>query len=298
MTVPRRILKNVTYLLTRRCLGRRFLLTPSKRINGLFTYLLASAAERYGVILHAICVLSDHYHCVITDPQGKLPLFSQYLDSLLARSLNALHGRWESFWAPGSYSAVTLLTPRDVVEKIAYVLANPASAGLVQHGSHWPGVWSSPEQIGGAALEVTRPGEFFREQGPLPPTVKLRFACPVGFASLEQFRSDLVGALSELEEEAARRLVKAGRWFRGVRRVLRQRPHERALSKEPRRGLRPRLASRDPWKRLEAIGRLKKFLREYRRAWLEFARGAREAIFPAGTYWMRVAHGVRCAAAG
>ena len=298
MTAPRRVLKNVTYLITRRCLGRMFLLTPSKRTNGLLAFLLAAAAERYGIILHAVCVLSDHYHCVLTDPDGKLPLFSQFLDSLVARSLNAIHGRWESFWAPGSYSAVTLLTPRDVVEKIAYALANPASAGLVEHGRDWPGVWSAPEQIGGVPLEVDRPGEFFREHGPVPPKASLRFACPAGFESVEHFRRALQAALAELEEQAADRVAKAGRSFRGLRRILRQRPDERALSNEPRRGLRPRLASRDRWKRLEAIGRLKKFLQEYRRAWLEFAGGAREAIFPTGTYWIRVAHGVRCAAGG
>ena len=148
MTAPRQILPGVTYLVTRRCFQRQFLLRPSPLVNQVFLFLLAAAAHRFGVQVHAFCVLSNHFHLVVTDPQARLPAFEQYLDSLVARALNASLGRSESFWSPASYSAVALLTPQDVVEKTAYVLANPVAAGLVRHGRDWPGLWSSPDQIG------------------------------------------------------------------------------------------------------------------------------------------------------
>ncbi|MBK9517638.1 MAG: hypothetical protein IPO09_09850 [Anaeromyxobacter sp.] len=47
------------------------------------------------------------------------------------------------------------------------------------------------------------------------------------------------------------------------------------------------MASRDKWKRVEAIGRLKAFLVGYREAWRTFRAGAREVAFPEGTYGMR-----------
>ncbi len=62
--------------------------------------------------------------------------------------------------------------------------------------------------------------------------------------------------------------------------------------------LNPRIACRDPWKRIEAIQRLKTFLADYRAAWKAFTNGLRETIFPAGTYWMRVIYSVPCAASG
>ena len=131
MTAPRRILPGATYLVTRRCSQRQLLLRPSKLTNQLVGYLLAVAARRYGVQIHAFCVMSNHLHLVLTDPAARLPAFSQYFASLVARSVNAALGRWESFWAPASYSAVSLQTPTDVIEKAAYVLANPVAAGLV-----------------------------------------------------------------------------------------------------------------------------------------------------------------------
>src|SRR5512147_3029728 len=117
MTAPRQILKDTTCLVTRRCSERRFFLRPSRTVNDIIRYILAVATERYGVILHASCVLSNHLHLVVSDARGNLPAFEQYVGSLIARAINSLHGHWESFWAPGSYSAVKLLEPADVLSK-------------------------------------------------------------------------------------------------------------------------------------------------------------------------------------
>jgi putative transposase len=298
MTAPRQILRNTTHLVTRRCSERRLFLRPSKTVNQIFLYVLAVAAQEFDVLVHAYCVLSDHFHLVITDTKGNLPAFMQYLDGLVARAMNSVVGHWESFWAPGSYSAVSLPEAGDVLNKIAYTLANPVRAGLVRRGAQWPGLWSAPEQIGGAAIRVKRPEAFFREVGLMPETATLKLAPPPGFESLEDFRSALVAELSAREEEAARDLAAEGRSFLGVRKVLAQDPHGRPRTREPRRGLNPRIAGQDQGARKEALERLKAFLLAYRIAWREFAEGARDAVFPLGTYWMRVAYGLPCASAG
>ncbi len=295
MTAPRQVVPGATLMISRRCLTRMFLLRPSTATNELFQYVLAVAAERYGIILHAICVMSNHFHCVLTDPLGQLPKFEQYLDGLVARSLNSLHGRWESFWAPGSYSAVRLLSRKTIVEKVAYALANPVAACLVRRGAEWPGLWAAAGIKTDGPTRVDRPDGFFRKQGPLPELATLRFHCPPGFGSVEAFREQVLAAVARLEDRAARKHAAEGRAFLGARVVMAQKPQSRPRPDEPRRGLNPRIASRDRWKRIEALTRLKEFLVAYRDAWCEFARGFRETVFPAGTYWMRVAYGVRCA---
>lgn len=295
MTAPRQVLPGVTYLLTRRCFGRMFLLRPSPLVNAVFEYVLAAKAAQYGILLHAYCVLSNHWHCVLTDPNGHLPEFQRDLGSTVARALNAALGRWESFWAPGSYSAVALQTAEDVLDKMAYTLANPVVAGLVRHGSEWPGLWSGVSRIGGEAWEVRRPKHYFREGGPTPEKAPLRLTCPEGFGSVEELRRRLTEVLKEREDRAARELAEEGRSFMEVRKVLAQSPFAKPAPGEPRRGLKPRVASRDKWKRMEAIGRLKTFLTEYREAWRAFRAGAREVVFPEGTYGMRVWCGVACA---
>jgi REP element-mobilizing transposase RayT len=284
-----------TIMITRRCFDRMFLLKPSRTTNALFGYILAVAAKKYAIRLHAYCVMSNHFHCVLTDPEGRLPAFEQYMDSLVARSFNALYGRWDYFWTSGSYSAVELATPGDVVDKAAYVLANPVVAGLVRAGKSWPGLWSAPERIGGRPVRLRRPKHFFRENGPMPESVELELVCPPGFDSAEALRAQLVPALAQKEAQAHEHLRVEERAFLGVQQVLAQDHDGKPSGGEPRRVMNPRVACRDKWKRVEAIQRLKAFRQAYREAWLAFARGVREAVFPHGTYWMRVMWSVRCA---
>jgi putative transposase len=294
MTVPRQVVPGATYLVTRRCSQRQYLLRPSALTNDVFLYLLAVASTRFEIVVHAYCVMSNHFHLVVTDPKARLPAFHQFLDALVARALNAALGRWESFWAPSSYSAVALASPGDVLDKSAYVLANPVGAGLVRSARLWPGLWSAPEQIGGEAVQVHRPEHFFDPKGGLPEVASLQLTVPAGFESADAFRGQLCAALADRESQAAR----DGGDFVGVEEVLRRESSSRPSSVEPRRNLRPRVAARDPWKRVEALGRVVEFVRAYREAWARRREGDTDAVFPLGTYLLRVLHGVPCASFG
>jgi REP element-mobilizing transposase RayT len=295
VTAPRRILPGATYLVTRRCTQRQFLLRPAKLTRRIFLYVLAVAARRYNVRVHAYCVLSNHAHLVLTDPDARLPQFMQYLNSLVARATNAALGRWEAFWASSTFSAVALASPEDVVAKTAYVLANPVASGLVSSGRDWPGLWSAPELVGGPPIVAMRPAHFFSATGTMPERVELALAVPPGFDSAQAFRSLVLDALAPEEENARIEVASSGRRFLGVPRILAQHPFNRPAPGEPRRKLNPRVAARDKWKRIEALSRLAAFIDRYRAALGERRAGNLDAIFPAGTYLMRVAHGAPCA---
>ena len=133
MTAPRQVLPGITYLVTRRCSQRQFLLRPSRASNQIFLYLLALAAARYRIRVHAFCVLSNHFHMIVTDPDAHLPAFHQFLDALVARAVNASLGRWEAFWAPNSYSAVRLLSPR-TIDRIFEVQSHGIDLVIGTHG--------------------------------------------------------------------------------------------------------------------------------------------------------------------
>lgn len=295
MTDPRRIIAGTTYLLSRRNTQRQFLLKPTVLTNLIFKYVLAVAAARYGMLLHAVCVMSNHVHLVLTDPNSRLPEFCHFLDGVVAKAMNAMHRRTENFWAPASYSAVELISPADVVEKIAYTLANPALAGLIERGAEWPGVWSDPRWIGGAGEVVPRPGLYFSPNGTMPESEVLVFSIPPGFASAEDFRAQVIARVKELEQAAASDRAAKGVTVLGVRSVRKQRHTDQPTTAERRGGINPRIAAKDKWKRMEAIQRLTSFLERHREALERYCRGERETLFPAGTYLMRVRFGVACA---
>lgn len=300
MTSPRQLLPGTTYLVTRRCLDRQFLLRPSEVVNQAFGFLLAVAARRFDIDLHACCVMSNHFHLVLTDSTAQLPAFHRFLDSLVARSMNALLGRRDYFWASASYSAVALQGPSDIVDKVAYVLANPVAAGLVRRGRKWPGLWLDPDRIGRGELEFERPSHFFRPRGAtaLPDHASLGLVAPPGFDSSEEFSRAVATALASREALAAVELRAAGRSFLGPAAVLAQLPLARPRGQEPLRGLKPRIACRDKWRRIQALGNLIEFLQAYRLAFAQWRAGALGVLFPHGTYLMRVLHGASCAAPG
>lgn len=293
MTAPRLLLRGATYLVTRRCLRRKYLLRPCKLVNAIIGYVLARAAKRTGVRVHAYCAMSNHLHLVVTDPLAQLPLFTQDVDSLIARAINALYGLSDAFWESEGYSAVRLATPEDVLDKCAYVLANPVKSGLVRKARKWPGLWSSPSDVG-RTLEFERPAHFFRADSHLEQSIGLKLEVPRGFGSVEAFRAQLEAALTEREEAAASERLS----FLGVARVLKQRVLDRPASTERHRSLGPRFAAKSVTVRVELARRLKSFLAEYREALQAWREGSRHVVFPEGTYQMRVAHGAVCAGAG
>ena len=130
----------------------------------------------------------------------------------------------------------------------------------------------------------------------MPESAQLELTVPPGFASREEFQAQLAAALVELEERARCDGGCGSAAFLGRAAVLAQRPWTRPTGWERRRELNPRVASRDKWKRIETLLRLKEFVRAYREAWRAMRAGASDVLFPAGTYLLRVAHGVRCAA--
>lgn len=283
--------------MSRRCSERRFFLRPSDTTNSIFLYILAVAAKRCGILVHAACVLSNHYHVLVTDPDARLPEFEQYLDGLVARATNASLGRFEGFWAAAtSYSAVVLTAPEDVVAKTVYALANPVAAGLVQAGDEWPGLRTSSDQLGSGTLVARRPKVFFRESGDMPEVVELELTVPPGFDSAEEFRDCVADGLRSLENKIRRDFAAERRPFLGRLKVLRQDPFARPRPREPRFQLKPRVAAEDAWKRYEALSRLAEFQELYRIGWERMRAGERDVVFPAGTYHLRVFHGVRCAA--
>jgi len=295
MSYPRQVLPGATYLVTRRCTQRQFLLRPSGQTNAILLYCLARAASLYGVEVHACCFLSNHYHLVVTDPRAHLPEFMRYLNEHVARALNASLGRWESLWAPGSYSAVRLVAAEDVIAKIAYTLANPVAAGLVERAEHWPGVWSHPRELDGPSRVVLRPeGGFFRPRGPTPESCELRLTLPPGFDERVVYVEAVRQALRAQEDAAVLAVRGRGGAFLGRRGVMDQSVTGAPTAPEPRRGLRPRIAARDRWKRIEALLRLRDFIEAYHAARDAMRAGLAGVLFPLGTYWLRVHQRVAC----
>jgi hypothetical protein len=239
--------------------------------------------------------MSTHEHLILTDTRGQLPSFLQQFHRLVALGTKVLR-KWEgAVWDHEKTSVVELRTPAAVIEAIAYVMANPAAAGLVRLARQWPGITVQPDQLGRCTWSARRPEYYFDSNNPAWPEVAtLELSMPPLAMNENDLRSAVGRELEFLEQAAHDAIRSKGRSFLGPNRISRLSPFDRAKSFEPLRRRNPTFAvgrgQRDEL--LHAVALLRDFRRAYREALDRWRQRVRSAVFPFGTWLMRCLHDV------
>lgn len=323
MTAPRQILPGTTYLVTRRCAQRQFLIRPSAEINEIMLFCMIYGAIKYEILIHAYFFASNHYHIVLTDTKGWIPFFQAWMNRMIARGVNALYGRNENLWRPGAYNAVMLqgwertegapldapikqtCQPwpedkghEDVVDKIVYTLVNPVAAGLVDRGFKWPGLWSPPALMSSGHIEASKP-RCFKRDGCLPSKVRIQLCPPPGFKDIspKAFSNMIAQRVQKSEDVIQIQRKTEGKGFLGATTVKIQSPltiPPSTLSQERNQSIVPRFAAKNKERRRNLLIQLKNFLATYRDALKRYCTGNRKVIFPAGTFKMKYFFNVQC----
>jgi hypothetical protein len=230
--------------------------------------------------------MSNHHHTVIYDREGRYPEFVEHFHKLLARSQNALRGRWENFWSSEQVCVVKLVDHEAVMDKLVYTATNPVQDHLVDRVHHWPGVNGLAALLAGRPLRARRPRHFFRPHGPMPEEVEMRLTIPPELGPEAEVLAELRERVQAVEAAHDVDRLRTGSRVLGRRAVLRQSWRDYPSSVEPRRNLRPQVASRSKWSRIEALLRNRAFIKDYVRAREAWREGSPVA-FPPGTYWLR-----------
>jgi len=223
---------------------------------------------------------------VVYDRAGRYPAFIEHFHKLLARSQNALRGRWENFWASEQTCVVKLVGREAVLDKLVYTATNPVLAHLVERVHHWPGAHGLTALLTGRRLRATRPLHFFRTDGPMPDVLEIGLTIPPELGPSAAALSELRDRVRAVELESAAARQRTGGRVHGRRAVLAQSWRDQPGSYEPRRNLRPQIAAPNKWARIEALLRNRAFVVDYADARARWRAGA-QAVFPPGTYWLR-----------
>ena len=288
-------LNGPTYMMTRRCTQRQFLLNPSKLTNQIALYILGWAVNKHRIRLHCFNYLSNHEHTQFTDPHAAFSDFAHDLHMYIAKVRNTSLGRWENLFDNSKPSQVRLEDPGAIRENTQYILTNPVKDGLVARAKEWPGAWSPPHLLDGGRITVKRPPLFFKDLEFWPEKVVIELARPPGFKDMttQEYRLMATEDVKAVEHKVQAEYAAPKKHFLGRKAILRQSPYDRPKSHEPRRKLNPRVKTRDKWRRIERLQSLKTFEDDHEQARLDFKDGNRDVLFPHGTYWMRVHVGVR-----
>ena len=77
-----------------RCIQGRFLLRPGKLLNALILGVLVLALSGTGIAVHAVSVLSNHWHLLLTVPStGALARAMRFFQGNVSKEAGRLH-RW------------------------------------------------------------------------------------------------------------------------------------------------------------------------------------------------------------
>lgn len=295
MTLPRRITKGRTFLLTRRTVRRHHLFRPDKVTNQIYLYCLAVAANKFGIGVHVPSLMSTHEHLGCTDFRGELSAFVHKLHKDIANAMK-VHRKWEgAVWDDRPTNALELLTPEAVIQEFAYAIVNPVSAGLVKHEHEWPGVTVRSSDIGSKLFVIERPNLYFDPKNPeWPDVVELKITVPPNFEP-EDFRQQLDDEVRTQRAEAKKDVREKSWRVIGRQRILMQSPYKRARSFFEYGARTPTLAvGRGNGELLKReIKALQYFRQLYREALEKYKAGITDVAFPEGTWWMRVFHGAK-----
>lgn len=112
----------------------------SDRDRRRFVELLGEAARRYGWVITAWVLMSNHYHLVIETPDSTLSRGMQWLNSKYAQWFNKTHKRVGHLFQ-GRFKAVLVDRDTYLLELLRYVVLNPVRAKMVARPEDYR--WSS-----------------------------------------------------------------------------------------------------------------------------------------------------------
>lgn len=110
----------------------------------LFVRCLGEMCVRNQAIVHAWCLMSNHYHLLLETPQGNLVDAMKWFQGTFTQRYNARHKLWGHLFQ-GRYKA-KIVDDEDTAyfRKVSeYIHLNPADAGLVKPGKLQEYPWSS-----------------------------------------------------------------------------------------------------------------------------------------------------------
>ncbi len=129
-----------TLFVTLRCMQGRYLLRPDDTVNALVVGVLERAAERTDCHLHAVVVLSNHLHLLVSSRTAtELANYMEYVGGNIAREIGKHHDWQGKFW-DRRYVSTVCLDEAAEVDRLAYLLSNSVKEALVKHARRWPGI--------------------------------------------------------------------------------------------------------------------------------------------------------------
>jgi REP element-mobilizing transposase RayT len=277
------------YLVTTRCHQARFFLRPEPAlIEAVLEWLARAQRQHPGVLIHAVCVMSNHLHLLVRDTRGELAGWASYFLGNLARAVNGIRERGGVVFER-RYAAEPVLDDTALLDRLVYVVTNPVKAGLCEESQQWPGVvlWAAGEEPELHEVSWIDRGLYRRarhrakKQREAPPDPE-RFRTS-GTLVIHPLAGCRVGeAIEARERDLAAERERSGRVAMTRGEVLSQDWH--AAPQRAKRSPRPACHTSERSLRQAFLEGFREFVEAFRQASAQWREGCRDVVFPPWSY--------------
>ena len=108
--------------------------------RALFLEVLSETVDRFNWVIHAYCLMGNHYHLLIETPDGNLSHGMRQLNGVYTQRFNRKYRRAGHVFQ-GRYKAIIVQKDSYLLELARYIVLNPVRAKMVRAAKDWP--WSS-----------------------------------------------------------------------------------------------------------------------------------------------------------
>ena len=112
----------------------------SNRDREKFLEYLEKAVDRFGIVIHSYCLMSNHYHLLIETPNANLSAAIQWLNVSYATYFNKKRNR-QGHLFQGRFKAILVDVDEYLIHVSRYIHLNPVKAKIVEFPQDY--VWSS-----------------------------------------------------------------------------------------------------------------------------------------------------------
>jgi putative transposase len=112
----------------------------SKRDREKFIEYLASSSDRYGAVIHAYCLMSNHYHLLLETPEANLSQIMRHINGAYTTYFNVKRHRSGHLFQ-GRFKAILVDADEYLGELSRYIHLNPVRAAIVERPEQY--TWSS-----------------------------------------------------------------------------------------------------------------------------------------------------------
>jgi putative transposase len=117
----------------------------------LFLAIFENVCTRYGWVVHAYCLMDNHYHLLVETPNGNMAKGMRQLNGVYTQAFNRTHGRVGHVFQ-GRYKSILVEKDAYLLELARYIVLNPVRARMVRSAKEWP--WSSYRATAGQGEEA------------------------------------------------------------------------------------------------------------------------------------------------